>query len=818
MAVQSKGRVLIVDNDPKVGRDLQALLEPLGYRVHIVQEVGQALLDGAVAIAHRFRPHVAVVDLRLLEEESDDDRSGLQLLKSFQSAHSILYSAYLTSDITREAHRRYRATWVDKGESPQNLLDEVAEAAQESCAFQKGLNLHWPSAWTLPRIVGALFGKNTDVPPDVVEDILGQLFPEHREIVLGTVGGEVATTPSVSRGGSILIRASPFRYEPVILRLARAEQVRSEAKNFHQYARGRLKGQYTDLERSVKFWDLGGAIYRFLGWSSRPLSSFTVFYRREKDPEVILKPLRRFFEEVWSQRYDPKLPDKALPLFYVYDRALQLKERLEGFSRQEERLQFPGLSASLINPVPWVLQHAGDSLISGARQAISHGDLHGDNLFVNGKHAWAIGFERTGSAHTLRDFVELEVDIVTRLLLTEVDLLLFHELAVVLAGPSEPIASFRPDEKLLANPEIRKALDVIAGLRSLAYELTHYSDSREYLWGLLLDALFVATEVSEESQRERALLLGAVLCNRLWHWGEEWPRVEWEEIKRGRITALSGSPLQELIDPTPKGDSKMTIPVKNLLKAVSNRKAVLFVGSGMSREGGLPSARQLTELLAEEIRHELEPATNLARIAQYVQIEPGFGRGWLINLLREKLSSVHVATSHRLVPRFPWAAVYTTNYDTLLEEGYRAEGGGYRKVLYSSAFRNIPAGTTPIVKIHGCIEYGDSPDVRLIITEDDYAEFERHRKGLIAELKHFLYRGASIVFVGYGLADDNLWSIYEDVRKELGDHLQYSYAVMPETSARERRRLEKKQIVLLPYTAKAFFLTLAEQLGVSTVV
>jgi len=215
---------------------------------------------------------------------------------------------------------------------------------------------------------------------------------------------------------------------------------------------------------------------------------------------------------------------------------LQLKERLEGFSRQEERLQFPGLSASLINPVPWVLQHAGDSLISGARQAITHGNLHGDNLFVDGEHAWAIGFERTGPAHTLRDFVELEVDIVTRLISIPLGVLSqFCDLAFVLAKPSDLTAPFRPNDKLLVNSEIRKALDVIAGLRKLAYEMARYPGFQEYLWGLLLGAVFAATEVSEESpQWERALLLGGVLCQRLEQWGREWPPKGWSPITRGR--------------------------------------------------------------------------------------------------------------------------------------------------------------------------------------------------------------------------------------------------------------------------------------------
>ena len=67
------------------------------------------------------------------------------------------------------------------------------------------------------------------------------------------------------------------------------------------------------------------------------------------------------------------------------------------------------------NPVTWVLKHRVDSSTLSARQAITHGDLHGDNIFVDDIHAWAIDFERSGEGHILRDFTELEVDILTRL-------------------------------------------------------------------------------------------------------------------------------------------------------------------------------------------------------------------------------------------------------------------------------------------------------------------------------------------------------------------------------------------------------------------
>ncbi len=178
------------------------------------------------------------------------------------------------------------------------------------------------------------------------------------------------------------------------------------------------------------------------------------------------------------------------------------------------------MPVSITNPVLWVLKHLDDSLFLEVRQAITHGDLHGDNLFVDGERAWAIDFERTGPGHILRDFVELETDILTRLApFADANLSRFYELTATLTEASDPLTPFQPTAQLLADPETYKVLEVISGLRRLAYEVAHPEDFREYLWGLLLDTVFVATLVSEDSpQRERALLLGGMFCERLQHW------------------------------------------------------------------------------------------------------------------------------------------------------------------------------------------------------------------------------------------------------------------------------------------------------------
>ena len=153
--------------------------------------------------------------------------------------------------------------------------------------------------------------------------------------------------------------------------------------------------------------------------------------------------------------------------------------------------------------------------------------LHAQNLFVDGEHAWTIDFERTGSGHCLRDFIELETDIATRLAaFPNENLIPYFRFAVALAALSEPGSPASPDP--VADFEAQKALSVINGIRKLAHQTTGYQNSREYLWGLLLNAIFIGSLVDEQSlQRCRAFLLAAVLCERLSRWGQAWPPEEW---------------------------------------------------------------------------------------------------------------------------------------------------------------------------------------------------------------------------------------------------------------------------------------------------
>lgn len=524
----SKARVLVVDDDPQVGLDIGQMLDGEQYRVQTVLGKGQNLVRQAKALASDFRPHVAIIDLRLLDSYSDDC-SGLELIESLRSARRILYSAYLQHNVTRKV-RDLEGDWIDKTEDPAQLTAAIERESLSSCAGVKDWQVHWSSRWDSPRVARALFGDEAGLPPTMVDDVLCQLFPQAAVMALETVPGEVVTPPPVSRRRSVVLKARPDRLEPVVVKLAPVAEVEKEVKNYHDYVNGHLDGRFhSRLDRHVVFWELGGAVYDMLDMPFESFLPFSAFYQKRADVAEVSRPLGSFFKTVWRRYYAEPLAQEAPPLFEIYNRILDLERHLTRMEIPGEKISFADQAISLRNPVSWVLRHREHSLVPGARQAITHGDLHGDNLFTNGLYSWVIDFERTGPGHILSDFAELEVDIATRLVQWEEgDLFSFFKLARAMATPLKPAHRGASWPGAPKGTELHKALGVIGRLRRLASEVTGYRDQREYAWSLLLSSLYLASLLDDESpQKTRALLLAALICMRLRHWGEQWTPESW---------------------------------------------------------------------------------------------------------------------------------------------------------------------------------------------------------------------------------------------------------------------------------------------------
>lgn len=530
-------RVLVVDNDPVARSQLLKILQGERYLVRVAEGQGTELRESAKNLALEFKPHVVVMDLRLADEHVDD-RSGLELWKdeSFSSARCILYSSYLVQNykITREAlMQKGVGDVVGKEDSTQVLVDAVERVARETCGCRNGLSIAWPAAWNEETVLKYLFDESETLPGDLVTDVLGRLFPETQSLTLKTLDGSSQSSVIAGHGRTILFQAWPDDREPVVVKLAPLKRIKREVEAYKESIEDRLGGRFNaELQKSCIFWELGGISYSFMGSSKKSLDTFTTFYGERKHSKEILKPLEHFFEEVWQRHYEDAHPLQAGSLLESYDPSQKLQQRLQTFPVQGKTIAFPGIPGEFVNPALWIPRHKADSHFHRAKQATIHGDLHGENIFVDEDHAWAIDFERSGTGHILRDFVELEQNIVTRLIeLPENDLSLFYRIAVLLTRPilfSDPLVV---PEYLEKDKEVKKDLEVIKGLRSIAKKVTGYEDMHEYYWGLLLDTSFGLVLSETHSPRWwRSLLFASILCTRLNEWGRRWPPAIWPSL------------------------------------------------------------------------------------------------------------------------------------------------------------------------------------------------------------------------------------------------------------------------------------------------
>lgn len=512
-------RILVLDDETRVGRDLMDMLGPGRFHVYAPPIGGTDVVKQAEALARQFRPHVIILDLRL-SNHFTDDRSGLSVLeKKLPAVPVILYSNWLTTEITRDAQARHaNVRCVGKMEPPEVLVDAVKDAARRTCAARYGLRLQPGPGCAPAEVLATLFPDKPELPPGMVEDLLHRLFPESKAMAIARVAAAHPASVPASRGHSVVCKVTPDGLAPFVVKFGPAEKIEREVRRYARYVRDRLHDRfYGEMNAVSIFWEAGAASYRFIGSSGARLPTFSGFYEQEGDPDVLLRPLRHFFAHLWRPYYRLPLAPFCDPLYESYDQALRLRTRLKNASLRK-RVAASAAGTGLSNPLIWLDQHHGASALPDLQVAVTHGDLHGDNLFVDGDHAWAIDFERTRDGHVLRDFAELEVDILTRLAPVPLDdpqtALDFYRVAVSVVPGVDAVGV--PGDGWAATPDGRKALAVQAGLRELSREVTGRWRPEEYLWALLFDAVFLVSLAPPDSpQWLRALLLSATLCQSL---------------------------------------------------------------------------------------------------------------------------------------------------------------------------------------------------------------------------------------------------------------------------------------------------------------
>lgn len=245
----------------------------------------------------------------------------------------------------------------------------------------------------------------------------------------------------------------------------------------------------------------------------------------------------------------------------------------------------------------------------------------------------------------------------------------------------------------------------------------------------------------------------------------------------------------------------------DLLKA---GRVIPFLGAGASLVGSradatwnpdlpgfMPSGVDLAHFLADRARfpsRDPRDYDDLAKVASYYTDLSGRAR------LRERLRTVlardfPVGPLHQLLASVPVPQVLVaTNYDTLLEQAFRAAGRPYDLVIYPTDRKDIansvlwwPHGatepkvrtardldidlstTTVIYKMHGTVMRDTDRWDSFVITEEDYVEFlyRMTNDAAVPALFYEHFRERSFLFLGYSLRDWNLRVVLKSIKKEL---------------------------------------------------
>lgn len=243
----------------------------------------------------------------------------------------------------------------------------------------------------------------------------------------------------------------------------------------------------------------------------------------------------------------------------------------------------------------------------------------------------------------------------------------------------------------------------------------------------------------------------------------------------------------------PSQPPPLDVPVNRVIKevgaALAEGRCIYFLGAGVSVPSGLVQWPELLKILgSDDLGFQLQPTDDLPLIAQYLQNHHVGNRGFLRRLpsaLRRKQTGInpYFAALHRTRLKKIW----TTNFDTLAEESL-SRGRTVRVISDDKDLeRDDISAELEIVKVHGCITRSALQD--LVLTRDDYHNFERTRPAIAHSLKSDLLFN-DCLFLGYSHQDPNIWTALRQAAELTGTcrrhYLIAKLETDPEARARQR--------------------------------
>jgi putative nucleotidyltransferase with HDIG domain len=223
---------------------------------------------------------------------------------------------------------------------------------------------------------------------------------------------------------------------------------------------------------------------------------------------------------------------------------------------------------------------------------------------------------------------------------------------------------------------------------------------------------------------------------------------------------------------------------------LSDRRVVLFLGAGATVAAGGPNGPELACRIGEKFPRVDQSRTDLMEVCQDVLDTPPYTRTELEDFVAGQFLSLQPTAAHVSLAKRNWAAIFTTNYDDLVEVAYRTATGRLRnhQAVVTDRFSVTPGDPSRIYefKIMGSMKVRDCDDGRMVLSRSDYIHSITARQDYFRHLVDFVKLG-TIVYVGYSFADHIALDAIDRVVDDFGlERLPYSYAFFDKCEPNDR--------------------------------
>lgn len=201
-----------------------------------------------------------------------------------------------------------------------------------------------------------------------------------------------------------------------------------------------------------------------------------------------------------------------------------------------------------------------------------------------------------------------------------------------------------------------------------------------------------------------------------------------------------------------------SVDISSLIESIAGGKAVLFVGSGFSSNAIgingdiLPTAKKLAQKIGELGNFDAQDDLRYAS-EKYIRDKD---QSALIEMLLDLFSIKDALPHQKIIASAPWRRIYTTNYDTCIEEAGKINGKRIHTVSLEDKPKDFLINRNSCIHLNGSIknlsaEYLNSS---FKLSESSYLSPDSFlNSDWYYPFKRDLEMCSALIFVGYSLYD-----------------------------------------------------------------